>query len=513
MNVNNNNNNGNNGNNDDNDGNDEGNTALRGFLNELFLERIGVSSNGDDDDCFDSDSDSDSDSVSVSSDESSCYNNNNNNNNNSNRRLRRLRYRQHHHQQQQRMNTNMIYVAPDNARVIRTRSSPLGRMSSTSASASTHNIMLSNSVHSLNSSISISNNSISNWRNSQRSLQSWRSSHHDHRDSRWSSSTINNTSNNYGMNPRSLHKRKSKKKNSSSSSKNNKNKNRKPSISTGPLPYASAIDSVVALVTEEYSSGEDHNDDNDSMSSSSVQSFATTSTNGNGNSNGNGIDIGHNKNKNAVPTATATATATTPSRVAVLAAATTGDMPRIPQRTRDCDYYEQNHQKPKTIVNHSVSNNVMRRPLCKSSSTPTLFSSFSSSPEKTTKYNKKSSHDPVGRWAAMITTKGRNADSSSSSLTCPALPRRFTSGGGGYDKDKGSDSDSDSDDGSLIAEAASLSMMCDHVDTIKKLLPPTRRLTFPMTIPESLRRLPHDAFSSSRRGHPGRSLSPPITPS
>ena len=429
MNVNSNNNNSNSS------SHDEGNTALRGFLNELFLERVGVVSDDDDDCCGSDFCDSDSYSVIVSSNESSC-------DNNTNRRLRRKML--------------LITVAPDNARVLCTRSSPLGRMSvHAKQSAYAHNSYsksLSNSVHSLNSSTSISNNSISNWGNSQGSQKQ----SPNHRDSRWSSSSINNN-----MHPHSLHK----------------NSKIKKSITSDPLSTTSVIDSSVACVTALSADGDDvdvddvnfFNDDNDKNSVSSVQSFAMS-----GNSD-------HNKN-NAAPASS--------SRVAA-AATTTGDMPRLPQRTRDY-FYEQNQQSQKTIktiVKRSLSDKSMTRPLYK----PTKSTSLS--PPTKNRFPKRGFSDPVGRWAAMITTKGAGG-ADSCATKCPPPPRRATSDI--FDHESDSDNDDDDDDDDIIAIAAEVAASCSlYYADIKKMLPPTRRLTYPilpMSIPESLRTLPHHAL-------------------
>eukprot|EP00536_Pseudo-nitzschia_multiseries_P018973 jgi/Psemu1/58305/gm1.58305_g len=196
--------------------NGQDNTALRGFLNELLSEqRTGM--NSDDDGLSCGYGSSDSDSVSLSSDEETSYYRKKSKttkyggvphktkkhkskissammiSSSHHRRLRQHRSRcsQQHSQSHSSQRPSVKFSVPqDNARVGRSRSSPLYHSSHHGTSgngngvgmseSSAHSYSLSTSMHSLGSRNSITNTSINNWRSKQQHVHAHAHGHNHH---------------------------------------------------------------------------------------------------------------------------------------------------------------------------------------------------------------------------------------------------------------------------------------------------------------------------------------------
>jgi len=500
-------------------------TALREFFNDLFLERAGTNGASSDDDCDSSCVTSDSDSVSLSSEESTNENDNDdskkiNDLNGNTNHTRRRRFR---HSRGLKPQRPKFAVAQDNARAVRV--------------SSYHN-NLSNSAHSLGSRTGISNHSVNNWRNSQhkrRSTAGRKTSRNNHRDSRWSTSGTeipkNSNSNrvktyDFGFVNDSLHNP------TSLRSKKNRNIKKGSSISSGirtknsktrlALSCSSTIDQAVRLVNDISSDSSDtdgeefYDDEETSFSSFSMYSVAISK-----------CSKTSNKAK-ALPS----------SRLPITRTKSSGDLPRIPRRTTD-DYFKVSIREETFEPLKGESDGFQKSRLQRSMSDDicTTVSSMSNS-QHFDRANHRS-FDPVGRWAATITTKSHRSDRA---LLCPAPPRRKLSAhsrnmgrNSNHSNDSSEPSDSESEssfgflnsyeDDSMTATVAttdssakaSSESSASYEQDIKIFLPHRHSSGHSqwLSIPESLRKLPNHSFHGSStisskttfpNKHPGKSL-------
>mmetsp|Transcript_1142 Transcript_1142/g.2909 ORF Transcript_1142/g.2909 Transcript_1142/m.2909 type:complete len:571 (-) Transcript_1142:395-2107(-) len=452
--------------------NGQDNTALSGFLNELLSEqRAGMSS--DDDDLSCGYGSSDSDSVSLSSDEETSYYRKKAKTPSSkygnappktsshktammtsshHRRLRQRRSRSRCRQQQQlhssshhlhsqshhssQRPTVKFAVTQDNARVARSRSSPLYHSAHNATSvmpeSSAHSYSLSTSMHSLGSRNSITNTSINNWRSSQH--------HHHHiprhsaagnrqpRDSRWSGSLHKTRS--FDL-PDSLHKTRMVQSAARHSiGKQHKHGSGHPTYShghkkpIGSMSTAATIDSAVAL----FGGSSDDDDfaddveefygDEDSVSAYSLLSFATSSTfnssissmcwNSRPRQQHRGNNPFANPRDHQHPNLGTTATNNP------------GSIPKMPQRTTD-------QPSSRKILQRSLSDDGTWLSNSQASGNHNDFVLRRTKKRGAILRSKSSSEAQVGRWAAMIT---RDTTAVTDLHRFLAPPRRVPSGSG-----------------------------------------------------------------------------------
>jgi len=400
------------------------------------------------------------------------------------------------------------------------------------SSAHSYSYSLSNSVHSLGSRKSITNTSINNWRSSQQQM------HMNHRNTRNNNLYgNNNTGSDSHHNTRtfdsmmisdSLHRHRMQKqkpqknkyrRNSGSSynKKPNSNSNYANRISTSAAIVIA--DSVVALATPPISDDDDCDDvqefygdedeECDSTSTSSILSFATsTSLNSSINSmygssmHNTNHKSSSNNNDTSNPRTNGASTNTT--TVKFLNAGAIQGMPKMPERTKDCETtfgFKRNIQRSLSDDGSWLS-----------SSQQTGDSSTFGGPKKiTTKIKKRgailrsrSSCDPVGRWAAMITTKGFGGGGGDSNNANSALhqylipPRRVASssehGTASYSSSDAEDlSEEDVLEDGFMTSSPTISTKAFVSGSLKILFAPST--SSPDLIPsDSLREMPDRAF-------------------
>lgn len=530
---------------------DDGSSILRGFLNDLFLEKAASVHNSKDKYVEDdkeknnsSWSSTDSDSVTLSSDEetslASLQSSTSTINTNSSSSSIAQPSGQYHRLRQ-------VTVASDNARAI--LNGPL-------KGASAHSY--STSAHSLGSRNSISYNSISNWRNSKqanRLLSSRKAStattSKRNQDYRWSNNMNYSRGQHYefGQAQDSLHnqRRKSREKIKKPSRGSNKDQPKTPTTTSREkgqeICAKSTIDSAVALLS---SITDEAKIVGDADSMSSVLSFGTNTSSITNNFQLSSIGIDKNRFQRS-RSSLKRSNVLTPSSFTSFNA-----MPEIPQRSRDDNSVTvASGSKHSVQRSHSDDLSLLTASLHQSIIGNDVGISIESRLSTESRKSKRRSSDPVGRWAAIITTKGWCNDDDSSSdnegnkagNAPPAPPRRKLSGGDvGYgsffSNDSDLEDDSDGDDSLFGSEMGSFmnstttydceSLLTKDIENSRTFKSPndafgfpkseplgstkslspgglspnsSRPSTYPLTIPDSLRRLPNFDMDQSHSIH------------
>lgn len=430
---------------------------------------------------------------------------------------------------------------------------------------------LSASAHSLGSRTGISNTSVNNWRHSLHKRQST-IARKNHRDTRWATLEAppkNNFSNqsldksyDFGFVNDSLHqrttlRRKEKKASFASVTRDSSNKTVQRDNKSFSLAGSCtrAIESAVRVVNsvssdESDSGGEEFYEDDEVSLSSFTDSFVSSrvtdsfvsSLGGSSFANASNT-FGSSLNFGSRYKTKAKALPSYSSRVAPSRTKSGSDVPRLPRRTRDDSFSFEDSETFEPLKGSEFSDEGFQKAKVRRSLSDDVSITFAHLLSKTFK--------PVGRWDATVTRQDPDSPNKVSSTRCPALPRRIPSistisGGGSKHKiqkrstgrysnhsNDSSEPDSDSEcslgsfvgnsDGSLTSPTMDTTESSSKGSSSKsrsaaslfqsdrlKIVLPSSSHSRRMQIPESLRKLPQESFSSrgsrGSRHHPGKSL-------
>lgn len=479
---------------------EEVNSALGEFLVDLLSEKSNMSSDEEGLSCFSmglSDSD-----ISLSSDEEGgyCRNDlrkgksskveteptenvnakmNSNKSKHSRRRRQRCSKSMDHPKTHPQRSCKAIIKVPitqDNARIVRSRSTPLlnkNTRNEPSAHSYSSSYSVSNSTTTMGSRNSITNTSINKWRSSKQQKNrprclSFRDHNNRHRDSRWSNNSVltkrlaKTRSCDLGMGSGSLHKTVSfdlsvesdsiQKQKTQWSKKSNLKKNSSNNLSrkkTTPFPTTtSTIDSVVALVTRSAISDDDDSyeprefyGDEDSFSTPSITSCGTSTSFASTINTRNDTFMFHRNNPR-------------PSTRKSFPGGDSQCMPQMPQRTKDGIFFD-----VKKAHQRSLSDDCSWFSSSQHTGDSDSFGIKSRNKKRGAILRSQSTSDSLGRWDAMATTRGFDgprADSNNTTLHHYLAPPRRVPSGSGHKKGVfiSSDVEESTDDDDSFMEAS-----------------------------------------------------------